>query len=153
MIKIYILILIRPTEFADPVETLQPIPFDDDDTPLSTIPIVYSEQSLLSDWQEEFLKKVYRYVRVSYVSFTLLELMRKFKFKRLCLCNRETDKYRYSFFRRKTPPIDPEILRTMKMQGTIGYAPNPQAFRRNQVRKQYSPTLLQYSPPSLLKLP
>lgn len=36
---------------------------------------------------------------------------------------------------RKTPAIDPEILRTMKMQGTIGYAPNPQAFRRNQVRK------------------
>ncbi|XP_014488070.1 PREDICTED: PAB-dependent poly(A)-specific ribonuclease subunit PAN2 isoform X2 [Dinoponera quadriceps] len=83
----------RPTEFADPVETLQPIPFDDDVTPLSTIPIMYSEQPLLSDWPEEFLKKVYR----------------------------------------KTPPIDPEILRTMKMQGTIGYAPNPQAFRRNQV--------------------
>lgn len=58
----------------------------------------------------------------------------------------------FSFFHRRTPPIDPEILRTMKMQGTIGYAPNPQAFRRNQVRKQYSPTLLQYSPPSLLKL-
>lgn len=57
------------------------------------------------------------------------------------------------FFHRKTPAIDSEILRTMKMQGTIGYAPNPQAFRRNQVRKQYSPTLLhtqiphtQYSP-------
>lgn len=54
---------------------------------------------------------------------------------------------------RKTPSIDPEILRTMKMQGTIGYAPNPQAFRRNQVRKQYSPKFLQYSPPSLFKLP
>lgn len=102
----------RPTEFADPVETLQPIPFDDDTTPYSTIPMMYSDQPLLSDWPEEYLKKVYR----------------------------------------KTPPIDAEILRTMKMQGTIGYAPNPQAFRRNQVRKQYSPTLLQYSPPSLLKL-
>ncbi|XP_063236663.1 PAN2-PAN3 deadenylation complex catalytic subunit PAN2 [Bacillus rossius redtenbacheri] len=34
---------------------------------------------------------------------------------------------------RTTPPIDPEILRTMKMQGTIGYAPNPAGSRRNQV--------------------
>ncbi|XP_076240982.1 PAN2-PAN3 deadenylation complex catalytic subunit PAN2 isoform X3 [Calliopsis andreniformis] len=83
----------RPTEFADPVETIQSIPFDDDITPLSTIPIVYTGHPLLSDWPEEYLKKVYR----------------------------------------KTPPIDPEILRTMKMQGTIGYAPNPQAFRRNQI--------------------
>lgn len=37
---------------------------------------------------------------------------------------------------RRTPPIDPEILRTMKMQGTIGYAPNPMSSRRNQVRLQ-----------------
>lgn len=65
---IYILILIRPTEFADPVETLQPVPFDDDVTPLSTIPIMYSEQPLLSDWPEEFLKKVYRYVHIIRVS-------------------------------------------------------------------------------------
>ncbi|XP_049859077.1 PAN2-PAN3 deadenylation complex catalytic subunit PAN2 [Schistocerca gregaria] len=34
---------------------------------------------------------------------------------------------------RRTPPINPEILRTMKMQGTIGYAPNPMSSRRNQV--------------------
>ncbi|XP_015605177.1 PAN2-PAN3 deadenylation complex catalytic subunit PAN2 isoform X3 [Cephus cinctus] len=83
----------RPTEFADPVETLQPIAFDDHMTPLSTIPMMYTGHTLLSDWPEEYLKKVYR----------------------------------------KTPSIDPEILRTMKMQGTIGYAPNPQAFRRNQI--------------------
>ncbi|XP_031353190.1 PAN2-PAN3 deadenylation complex catalytic subunit PAN2 isoform X3 [Photinus pyralis] len=34
---------------------------------------------------------------------------------------------------RKSQPIDPEILRAMKMQGPIGYAPNPKATRRNQV--------------------
>ncbi|XP_043674090.1 PAN2-PAN3 deadenylation complex catalytic subunit PAN2 isoform X2 [Vespula pensylvanica] len=83
----------RPTEFADPVESLQPIAFDDDLTPFSTIPVMYTGHPLLSDWPEELLKKIYR----------------------------------------KTPSIDPEILRTMKMQGTIGYAPNPQAFRRNQI--------------------
>ncbi|CAK9819946.1 PAN2-PAN3 deadenylation complex catalytic subunit PAN2 [Anthophora quadrimaculata] len=83
----------RSTEFADPVESLQSISFSDDVTPLSTIPVAYTGHPLLSDWPEEYLKKIYR----------------------------------------KTPPIDPEILRTMKMQGTIGYAPNPQAFRRNQI--------------------
>lgn len=56
-------------------------------------------------------------------------------------------------FNRKTPQIDPEILRTIKMQGTIGYAPNPQAFRRNQVRKQYSTTLLPFTPQPFLKFP
>ncbi|CAH1964794.1 unnamed protein product [Acanthoscelides obtectus] len=35
---------------------------------------------------------------------------------------------------RKSPGIDPEILGTMKMQGPIGYAPNPKTSRRNQVR-------------------
>lgn len=99
----------RPTEFADPVETLQPFPFDDNETSLSSIPMVYTGHPLFSDWPEEYVKQVYR----------------------------------------KSPQIDPEILKTMKMQGPIGYAPNPQSFRRNQVRKQYSPTLLQYSSPLL----
>ncbi|XP_051153059.1 PAN2-PAN3 deadenylation complex catalytic subunit PAN2 isoform X2 [Leptopilina boulardi] len=83
----------RPTEFADPVETLQPFSFDDNETPLSSIPMMYTGQTLFSDWPEEFIKQVYR----------------------------------------KSPQIDQEILKTMKMQGPIGYAPNPQSFRRNQI--------------------
>lgn len=34
---------------------------------------------------------------------------------------------------RRSPNIDPEIVRTMKIQGPIGYAPNPKTIKRNQV--------------------
>lgn len=34
---------------------------------------------------------------------------------------------------RKTPPIDIDILSTMKMKGTVGYAPNSNNRKRNQV--------------------
>uniref|UniRef100_A0A673XRI1 PAN2-PAN3 deadenylation complex catalytic subunit PAN2 n=1 Tax=Salmo trutta TaxID=8032 RepID=A0A673XRI1_SALTR len=34
---------------------------------------------------------------------------------------------------RRAPPVDPEILRTMKTVGFIGYAPNPRTPPRNQV--------------------
>ncbi|XP_050539219.1 PAN2-PAN3 deadenylation complex catalytic subunit PAN2 isoform X2 [Daktulosphaira vitifoliae] len=41
-------------------------------------------------------------------------------------------KFRTNIYR-KTPPIDSEILATMKMKGTVGYAPNPNNRKRNQV--------------------
>jgi len=34
---------------------------------------------------------------------------------------------------RKTPSIDMNILSGMKMKGTVGYAPNPNNRKRNQV--------------------
>ncbi|XP_054716046.1 PAN2-PAN3 deadenylation complex catalytic subunit PAN2-like [Uloborus diversus] len=39
---------------------------------------------------------------------------------------------------RPTPPIDPLILSTMKMVGSIGYAPNPGNKKRNQVPYQFN---------------
>jgi PAB-dependent poly(A)-specific ribonuclease subunit 2 len=52
----------RETEFADPVEPLPPISILDDHTPLSSVPLPYCQQgaTLLSDWPEQYLKKVYR---------------------------------------------------------------------------------------------
>ncbi|XP_035212359.1 PAN2-PAN3 deadenylation complex catalytic subunit PAN2-like isoform X2 [Stegodyphus dumicola] len=48
---------------------------------------------------------------------------------------------------RPTPPIDPLILNTMKMVGSIGYAPNPANRRRNQVPYQLNQNkLLRDSP-------
>lgn len=39
----------------------------------------------------------------------------------------------FCLFIRPTPPIEPAILNSMKMVGSIGYAPNPGNRRRNQV--------------------
>ena len=36
-------------------------------------------------------------------------------------------------FCRKPKPIDPEILRSMKVYHNVGYAPNPGNLRRNQI--------------------
>lgn len=36
------------------------------------------------------------------------------------------------FLNRRAPPVDPEILRTMKTVGFIGYAANPRTRPRNQ---------------------
>nr|CAD7460794.1 unnamed protein product [Timema tahoe] len=54
----------RETEFADPVEPLPPISILDEITPLSSIPLPYCQPgtTLLSDWPEQFLRKVYRSV-------------------------------------------------------------------------------------------
>ncbi|KAJ8313873.1 hypothetical protein KUTeg_008434 [Tegillarca granosa] len=84
----------QPTEFADPVEHLQPIHISDELTPLSIIPMMYPVNgTLLSDWPPELCQKVYRNPR----------------------------------------PIDPDILKTMKIQHNVGYAPNPGKERRNQI--------------------
>lgn len=45
------------------------------------------------------------------------------------------------FCHRKPQGIDAEIVRSMKMQGPIGYAPNPKTSRRNQVRMHKFSTL------------
>lgn len=37
------------------------------------------------------------------------------------------------FKRRQAPPIDPEVLKNMKMQQFIGHAPKPSHILRNQV--------------------
>lgn len=38
----------------------------------------------------------------------------------------------FFFLNRRAPPVDPEILRTMKTVGFIGYAANPRTRPRNQ---------------------
>ncbi|XP_063065324.1 PAN2-PAN3 deadenylation complex catalytic subunit PAN2 [Engraulis encrasicolus] len=45
---------------------------------------------------------------------------------------------------RRAPPVDPEILRTMKTVGFIGYAPNPRTHPRNQVPYKIKEVELEY---------
>ncbi|RWS30393.1 PAB-dependent poly(A)-specific ribonuclease subunit PAN2-like protein [Leptotrombidium deliense] len=51
----------QPTEFADTLEPVPHIAFDDVLTPYSTIPMpYYGDEKLLSDWPPELCQKVYR---------------------------------------------------------------------------------------------
>ena len=77
----------KPTEFADPIETVRSVPITDLWTPMSEIspfPYYAVTDKLLSDMSPEMCRKLYR----------------------------------------PTPPIDPEIVETIRMVGSIGYAPN-----------------------------
>lgn len=105
----------RMTEHADHPATVPGFAVDDYETPLSIVPFPLdpSGMPLASDWPEHLTQKCYRFVLCA-VFFANV-------FTNFVGC-------------RKAPPIDAEILRTMKIQGPIGYAPNPKATRRNQVR-------------------
>uniref|UniRef100_A0A5S6QMB8 PAN2-PAN3 deadenylation complex catalytic subunit PAN2 N-terminal domain-containing protein n=1 Tax=Trichuris muris TaxID=70415 RepID=A0A5S6QMB8_TRIMR len=50
----------RSIVLPDPVEATPAIPFDDLNTPLSIIPVPLTGLPLLSNWPEEFCKRVYR---------------------------------------------------------------------------------------------
>lgn len=47
-----------------------------------------------------------------------------------------------ALFFRRAPPVDPEILRTMKTVGFIGYAANPRTRPRNQVHQKHTNYIL-----------
>ena len=83
----------RETEFADPIEALPAIPFTDRLTPLATVPMPITSETLLSEWPAQWCAKLYR----------------------------------------KPMKVDPVVLKTMRMVGTIGYAPNPGNRKRNQI--------------------
>lgn len=72
IIIIVVFLNLRPTEFADPVETLQAIPFDDQLTSFSTVPMMYGNHSLASDWPEQFLRRTYRYA--IYLVYLVLDI-------------------------------------------------------------------------------
>uniref|UniRef100_H2YM48 USP domain-containing protein n=1 Tax=Ciona savignyi TaxID=51511 RepID=H2YM48_CIOSA len=83
----------KEPDFPAMLDPLDPINIEDENTPLSIIPMPYCQKSLFSDWPKQ------QCIPVS----------------------------------RRPPPIDPELLRTMKVVHGIGYAPNPGSRRRNQV--------------------
>lgn len=51
----------------------------------------------------------------------------------------------FVFYFRPTPPIDPQILQSMRMVGAFGYAPNSINMKRNEVRCCLLSILLQLS--------
>lgn len=84
----------KPTVFADPIQAIPGIPFDDLITPYSVVPFPLPQDGkLLSDWPAHLCRRV----------------------NRIPL------------------PMDPEILKSMRVSQFVGYAPNPGNMRRNQV--------------------
>ncbi|KAH0505527.1 PAB-dependent poly(A)-specific ribonuclease subunit PAN2 [Microtus ochrogaster] len=95
----------RETEFALPclVDTLPPLDWSQDLLPLSLIPVPLTTDTLLSDWPAANSAPA----------------------PRLYLAPGPDGG--------RAPPVDAEILRTMKKVGFIGYAPNPRTRLRNQI--------------------
>ncbi|XP_053411921.1 PAN2-PAN3 deadenylation complex catalytic subunit PAN2 isoform X3 [Nycticebus coucang] len=152
----------RETEFALPclVDSLPPLDWSQDLLPLSLIPVPLTTDTLLSDWpaaNSAPAPRLYstsgpkggrgkgpRYQKVQMVLllfyyFLDFYLPSVFFFSwPLGVGEWTGSQHNLSSPRtvldyRRAPPVDAEILRTMKKVGFIGYAPNPRTRLRNQI--------------------